>query len=91
MAALFESGRIVDLILALMILEAAALVALARAFPGRIRLAGLLFNLAAGACLLLALRAVLNDAGWPVAGAWLALALVAHLADLNQRLRASRR
>ena len=91
MAGLFESGRVVDLILALMILEALALMALARAFPGRVRLAGLLFNLAAGACLLLALRAVLHDAAWYVAGAWLALALVAHLADLQQRLRRPRR
>ena len=91
MAELFASGRVVDLILALMIFEAVVLAALARAFPGRIRLAGLLFNLAAGACLLLALRAVLSDAGWLVAGALLALALVAHLADLNQRLRVSRR
>ncbi len=90
MAELFESGRVVDLILALMMLEAVVLIALARAFPGQLRLAGLLYNLAAGACLLLALRAVLSDAGWLVAGAWLALALVAHLADLNLRLRPSR-
>jgi hypothetical protein len=87
MMALFDSGRIVDLILALMVLEALIICVLAMATRYRLPVAGLLLNLAAGACLLLALRAVLTDAGWTVAGFWLALALVAHIGDLIQRLR----
>lgn len=87
MTALFESGRIVDLILGLMLVE--ALVVCALGLWGRFRLpvAGLLLNLAAGACLLLALRAVLTDSGWFMAGMWLLLALFAHLGDLVQRFR----
>lgn len=89
--ALFESGRVVDLILVVMVVEAvilgvAALVWRDR-FSGIGLVAGLLLNLAAGACLLLALRAVLTGAGWTVAGAWLLAALAAHLGDLFQRLR----
>ena len=95
MESLFESGRIVDLILALMALEALALLALAviwrhrlpDCWKQRLPVAGLLLNLAAGACLLLALRAVLTDAGWRLAGAWLTAALLAHVGDLAQRLR----
>lgn len=86
MAELFESGRIVDLILALMALEALVFCALALAGRDRIPLAGLLLNLAAGACLLLALRAVLTGAGWTVAGVWLTAALAAHVGDLVRRL-----
>ena len=87
MTNLFASGRIVDLILALMLLEAAVLIALARAWPERIPAVGLLLNLLAGACLLMALRAVVNEADWWITGAWLALARSAHIADLVQRLR----
>lgn len=86
MSALFESGRIVDLILLLMLVEAVIIGALALVWRYRLPVTGLLLNLAAGACLLLALRAVLTDAGWTVAGIWLALALLAHLGDLKQRL-----
>jgi len=90
MAALFENGRIVDLILALMIVEALIFCGVAMVMRGRLPVAGLLLNLAAGACLLLALRAVLAGGGWMVAGAWLAAAFAAHLGDLFQRLRRTR-
>jgi hypothetical protein len=89
MAGLFESGRIVDLILLLMILEALAILGWALLRRARLPITGLLLNLAAGACLLLALRAVLLGSGWTVAGAWLAGALGAHVADLIVRLRGS--
>lgn len=87
MADLFASGRIVDAILALVALEALLLVAyLRRTADGPAPLA-VLGNLAAGFCLLLALRAAIGGFGWP----WMALALlaagIAHLADLRVRLR----
>lgn len=90
MRELFSSGRIVDLILAIIVLEALIVIALAL-FP-RLRLAtiGMLMNLAAGAALLLALRSVLTDAGWVETGAWLAAAFLAHLSDLVARIRAAR-
>lgn len=89
MAEFFESGRVVDLILALIVVEAAILCGLALVWRDRVPVTGWLFNLAAGACLLLALRAVLSDAAWPVAGVWLVAALIAHVGDLIQRLRRS--
>ena len=49
MAALIESGRVADLILAIMVLEAAVLCALAMRRPAREPVAGLLLNLGAGA------------------------------------------
>lgn len=87
MSVLFENGRIVDLILVLMLCEAVVICVLGWALRYRIPVRGLLFNLAAGACLLLALRAVLTDAGWMMAGIWLSAALVAHVSDLLVRLR----
>ncbi|NBB92901.1 MAG: hypothetical protein GVY32_07020 [Gammaproteobacteria bacterium] len=87
MGALFESGLIVHLILALMAVEAVIICIFALSRRDRLPVAGLLLNLAAGACLLLALGAVLEGAAWQVTGAWLALALLAHVADVVQRLR----
>jgi len=87
MSELFTSGRIVDLILALVVLELVVLaVVWTRSRRGVSPLA-LAANLASGACLLLALRAALTQASWQVAAAFLAAAFVAHLADLAQRWR----
>lgn len=85
MAELFATGRVVDLILALMVVEAVALGLLwARTARGVPPIA-LIVNLVAGALLLLALRAALTDAGPAATGTFLGLALVAHLADLALR------
>jgi hypothetical protein len=87
MAALFESGRIVELILVAMLLEAAVLGVVGLRSRGRGPAAGLLLNLAAGGCLLLALRAVLVGGSWMAAAAWLSGALIAHVGDVVLRLR----
>jgi hypothetical protein len=85
--ALFSSGRIIDLILALVAVEAIVLLAY-RLLTGRgIPAAGLLVNLFAGVFLLLALRSALLNLDWIWTAGWLAAALVAHLADLAQRWR----
>lgn len=82
---LFVSGRVADLVLAVMLVEALGLVAIHRRTGRGLPPAAVLLNLAAGAALLLALRGALVGAGW----GWIALALtgalVAHLADLRQR------
>ena len=85
MSALFASGHVVDLILLLVLAEAAALLALHRATGRGPPLAALLPNLAAGACLLLALRAGLRGAAWPVVALCLLGSLLAHLTDLRAR------
>lgn len=83
MEAWFASGRIVDALLALVLLEA---ILFLRAGRGRL----LLPNLAAGACLLLALRAALIGAPVALLGLWLGLAGIAHGVDVAGRWRAGR-
>lgn len=88
MEELFAGGRIIDAILVMVAVEAAALFAwLSR--QGRVRLAwALLPNLASGACLMLALRIALAGGGWwGWIGLCLAGSLAAHLADLIVRIR----
>jgi uncharacterized membrane protein YjjP (DUF1212 family) len=87
MTALFSNGRIVDFILALVIVEAVVLLTY-RLVSGRgVPAAGLLTNLLAGSFLLLALRNALTESHWTGTATWLAAALVAHVADLSQRWR----
>ena len=85
MDGLFASGRIIDVILALVALEALLLAWLGR--RGGPPLPALLANLASGAALMLALRAALVGSGWIVVAGWLLAGLVAHLADLGLRFR----
>lgn len=87
MIALLESGRLIDIILALMVIEAVALLVWRRRTGRGLSSAAILLNVAAGACLMGALRAAIVGAGasWILGG--LALALVMHMADLAVRLR----
>lgn len=89
MSDFFASGRAVDFVLLVMALEAALLIALFRRRGLGVAPADLLAMLLAGACLLLALRAALTQAPWLWVAGWLALALVAHLADVRRRWRVS--
>lgn len=84
---LSATGRIVDIILALVLLEAAVLL-LARARVARgPSPAAIIANLAAGAMLMLALRSSLVAAQWTQTALWLLAALAAHLADVILRWR----
>jgi hypothetical protein len=85
MQALFESGRIVDVILLVFAVE--AIVAFAWLRPSGRAAFGLAANLAAGACLLLGVRAALVGSGWHWVAFWIALSLPFHLADLASRWR----
>lgn len=89
MADLFASGRIVDLVIAVMAVEALALLAVRHRFGLRISPLDITLILVPGLCLLLAMRAALSGSGWEVAAAWLFAALLAHLADLMRRLQRS--
>jgi hypothetical protein len=85
MADLFATGRIVDLILLLMIAET-FLLAGHRHLTGRgVAIMPLLANMAAGACLLLALRATLSGAPWSVVALALGAAFGMHALDLRSR------
>lgn len=90
MEALFASGRVADIALCVMILEAIVLYALTARRGQDERFRALLANLAAGACLVIAVRLALVGADWPWIAAALAGSLVTHSLDLVLRLRASR-
>lgn len=87
MAELFASGRILDLILAGMVLEGVGLVAYHRMTGRGVAPGRLLPNLVSGGFLLLAMRALAGGAWWGWASACLLGALLAHLDDLRRAWR----
>ncbi|MCU0790156.1 MAG: hypothetical protein MUE79_03745 [Nitratireductor sp.] len=88
MAVAFADGWIIDIILGLMALEAVALIALRRSLGRGPSPLEILASLAAGLCLLIALRTALTGGPWQLIAAALAASLVVHLTDM--RLRWSR-
>jgi hypothetical protein len=87
MTDLFASGRLVDLILVLVVIEALALILYWRHTRQGVAPVDLLPNLCAGAFLLLALRVTLAGGSWEIASACLAAAGLAHLTDIGRRWR----
>jgi hypothetical protein len=84
-AELFASGRIVDCIAGLMLLEFIAM-AIVRSKAGRgVQPVELAASLAAGMALLLALRAALVGLAWQLVSMWLIVALTAHVLYLKLR------
>lgn len=83
---LFENGSVVLIILLLVVIEAAALIAYHRKTGRGIASIPMLANLAAGGCLMLAIRSALLDHAWTWVGFFMALALIAHLVDFGSRL-----
>ena len=75
----------IDLILALVALEAAVLLLWRRLHGGAVPAATLIPNLLAGAMLLLSMRVALAGGGLLWTGPCLFAALLAHLADLRSR------
>ena len=87
MAELFASGRVVDLIVAGMVLEGVGLVAYHRATGRGIAPGRVLPNLVSGGFLLLAVRAALGGAWWGWVSLCLLAALIGHLEDLRRAWR----
>ena len=85
MKQLLQDGRIIEVILALMILEAAVLVAWYKLKGQGVAPVGLVVNLLAGMFLLLAVLAALQNASYWTLGLCLMAALLAHVADLAMR------
>ncbi len=87
MADLFATGRIIDIILALVVLELVTLSILNRTAGLALAMNRILPLIAAGVFLLLAVRAALSGASWETIALLLALALVSHLFDLMLRIK----
>ncbi len=79
----FADGHVAELLLAVLAVEAVALLALWWIRGAGVPPAPLLAFLASGACLTLALRAALTGQGWPWVALWLTVAFPAHLAWLT--------
>jgi hypothetical protein len=88
MDSLVASGRIVDLILAFVVVEAIALAVYCRVTGRGLRPLGIVLMLLPGVCLLMALRSALAGDSVTIT-AWLAASLAAHLADLWQRQKST--
>ncbi len=85
MAEFFRSGRVVDAILGFMLCELLLLILVRINGAPLFRPREILWNFAAGAALLLALRAAARASDWPQVALWLFTALLCHLADLAIR------
>jgi hypothetical protein len=87
LARLFASGRIVDWIVLILILEWVSVLVMQRVVKRSLSLVALSVGLGAGLALLLALRESLIGARWQAVAAWLAAAFVTHILDLRIRLK----
>jgi hypothetical protein len=85
MAELFANGRIVDLILALTILEGIALVLYQRKTGRGPKFAAILSTLLPGVFLMLTVRGAIVGESWRWLALYLLAALVAHVMDLARR------
>ena len=82
---LFASGRIIDLSVVLVVVEAIALIIYHRVTGRGMRSLDLLAMLVPGVCLMLALRAALTGLPWPWTASALVVSLLAHGLDLSRR------
>ncbi len=83
----FVSGRVVDFVISIMVIECIALVLLSRSTGKGLTLPEIFWNTLAGLGLLLALRSALTGDPWLATALWLLTALAGHLGDLMQRYR----
>lgn len=79
--ALFQSGDITYLFIAVMAVEALLFAGCFKRIPG------LFAGLAAGACLVLALRSALLDQPWTFVAFFVSLSFVFHVMEIRQWLR----
>jgi hypothetical protein len=84
LAAGFASGRVIDLVVGLTLLEAVGLFVFRRVTGRGPRVSVVGLNLASGLCLMVAVRAALTGAWFGVVAVWMLAALVLHLADLRR-------
>ncbi len=87
---LFRSGRIADVVIAVMVLEALAFIVAAKTRTRTWSLGAMLAGLLPGLFLVLALKAALVQAAPLWIAAALSVSLVAHLLDVRLRLGSQR-
>lgn len=85
----FTSGRAIDVILAVMVIEAILLIVYRTKTRSGPTVAQTVSNIASGAMIMLAVRSALTGAGWEQTAMFLLAAFVAHLVDLKLRLGAA--
>jgi hypothetical protein len=90
MEELYRTGRIIEWIAVLVLIEALALAWLWRARGRGLPPREFLGAMVAGALLMFAVRSALVAAPWIQTAAWLGAALLAHIADLALRWRSRR-
>jgi uncharacterized membrane protein len=78
----FESGFVIEIAIALIMLEMAAVLWLRRKAG-----VAVLFGLIPGLCLMFALLAALQNSDWQIIAFWITASLPFHLIDLRFRLR----
>jgi hypothetical protein len=81
----FSSGLVADVVLAFMFVEGLVLILAYRKTGKGIAPLNLFFGLAAGACLVLALRAAMTGAAWHWIAVALLASLAAHVVDIYRR------
>jgi hypothetical protein len=79
------SGRLIDFVIGLMLIEAAFLMAHHRITRRGLALKDYVLNISSGLFLMLALRAALAHSSWIYIAAWLTVAGVAHFAEIASR------
>eukprot|EP01041_Mallomonas_annulata_P039194 gene39194-62828_t len=87
MQSLFDSGLLVDLVIALTVLEGLALALYHRATGRGIAPQDYALNLVSGLCLMLAVRAAVSDVPWPWIAVCLSASGLAHGWDMVRRWR----
>jgi hypothetical protein len=87
---LFTSGRVIDIILAAMALEAILLLLYRRRSGTGPTLAQTIANLMSGAMIMLAVRSALTDSSWKTTAVFLLSSFAAHIVDLKLRMGARR-
>lgn len=91
MAGPIDLALVIDGAVALIAIEVLLFIALRSFYGSGPMLLTSLANGMAGAALLLAMRAALRGASFAVTGAWLSVALLAHIVDVASRWRDARR
>jgi hypothetical protein len=89
--ALWDAGWLVNGVIALTLLEAAALLIHRHLTGSGIEARDWVLNLLSGLSLMMAVRSAVLEQAWPITAAWMSAAGLAHGADLLARWRRHRR